>query len=92
MELDDSLIESAALDVLGVYNHPGGWATGGFRTSLIHTWLRADAANRRRLSHGFPELGFVIDLFTSNQLSAVQFLAKGGSRKELPKVSQPPYT
>lgn len=91
MELDDSLVESAALDVLGYYNLPGGWATGGFRSSLIATWTKADPANRARLSYGFPELGYVISLFQSGNTEAVQFLAKGGSHKELKKSGTHPH-
>lgn len=87
MELDDGLITSAALDALGYYNLPGGWQTGGFRTSLIATFGRADPTNRRRLADAFPELAYVLELIDQDKTLEVQFLAKGGSYKELHKAT-----
>lgn len=83
MPLDDSLLTEAALDVLGAYRLPGGWATGGFRESLINTWAIADLGNQARLAHGFPELAYAIELFKASRTDDLRILANGGKIADL---------
>lgn len=51
-----------ARHLLGHYGYAGGWQPGGFTTSLIRAWEKADGGNRRRLRMGFPALGLAVGL------------------------------
>ena len=56
--------------LLGYYGYEGGYPAGGFLSSLLGTWEKADMLNRARLSVAFPELGELLYRFQSMEPEA----------------------
>lgn len=51
--------------LLGYYGYEGGYPPGGFLSSLLGTWGKADHMNRSRLSVAFPELEELLRKFNA---------------------------
>ena len=51
--------------LLGYYGYEGGYPPGGFLSSLLGTWEKADQSNRSRLGVAFPELAGLLRRFQS---------------------------
>ena len=56
--------------LLGYYGYEGGYPAGGFLSSLLGTWEKADHMNRSRLSVAFPELAGLLRRFQSMEPEA----------------------
>ena len=58
---------TAAHYVLYVTGQPGSWIPpGGFYRRLIDAALHADGENLYRLSLGFPNVGWAVEMFKNN--------------------------
>ena len=51
--------------LLGYYGYEGGYPAGGFLSSLLDAWGKADMMNRQRLYAGFPELEGLLRRFNA---------------------------
>lgn len=51
---------SESRHILGHYGYAEGWQPGGFTTSLLSTWEKADSGNRARLHLAFPAMGLAV--------------------------------
>ena len=60
--------------VLGYHHDPRGYQPGGFTTSLLDTWSRADHQNAARLASAFPVLGAVINVLRDRGLDDVAII------------------
>lgn len=76
-EVSDEELQDAALHVLGYYKMPGGHTPGGFTTSLIQTYERADPSNRVRLAFAFPAIVTALGYVQRNEVEALSKLASG---------------
>lgn len=52
----------ACRHLLGYYGHPEGYRPGGFTTTLIMAFERADDRNTMKLKVGFPEFAVPVEI------------------------------